>query len=284
MNTIMNQQLQSPFFRLPLELRLEIYEQVLGFESPVPPFDSGRGKSNRRCRRTMKPRGLELWYPSFYRSTEACLLQACRKIKEEVATVQSRGPNHRIPTCALDIVITDDYALPTWRTTPSHTRMAEYDLEVSLRLFDVKNRNRLFACNGWHGLISAPLMKILDDLVHNGPQLLPGAEPAFLAAIQPLTFNAITIDITTPCSRGVGPCDMYYPAGHWTRNVASTAFDSVSEFVCLFAGRGFLWGKAKELRTSSMQMGMSKAVKVAHEEIIPQNMSFWAANGYTWGP
>ena len=208
MNTIMNQQLHSPFFRLPLEIRLKSYEQVLNFESPVP-ASPAEARQTRRCHRTIKAPSPNLWYPSFYRSAEACLLQVCRQVKDEVTADQSSRRKHQIPTCALDIIVTDNLALPTWRTAPNHTAVAEYDLEVSLRLFDVESRIPLFGSDGWIGILSAPLMKILDDLIHNGPQFLPCEEPSFLAASGPLTFNAITINVTTPCSQGVGPCDVY---------------------------------------------------------------------------
>lgn len=127
-------------------------------------------------------------------------------------------------------------------------------------------------------------MKILDDLVHYGPQFLLCEEPSFLAASEPLRFNAITINLTTPCSQGVGPCDMYYRGGPRARNVASTAFDTIFEFMWMMADCGLLWGKVKELRIYSMQMGMSKATKVIHKEISEPYMRYCAENGYTWGP
>ncbi|KAG6986661.1 hypothetical protein G7Y79_00074g098580 [Physcia stellaris] len=283
MNTIINQKLPSPFFRLPLEIRLKIYGQVLNFESPIP-TSPAEARRSRRCHRTIKAPSPSLWYPSFYRGPEACLLQVCRQIKEEVAAVQSSRQSHQISTCELDIIITDDLAFPTWRSAPSHTAAVEYDLEVSLRLFDVKSRIPLFGSDGWIGIISAPLMKILDDLIHNGPQFLPCEEPSFLAASEPLRFNAITINLTTPCSQGVGPCDMYYRGGPRTWNIAFTAFDTIFRFMCMMADSGLLRGKVKELRIYSMQVGMSKAVKVAHKEMSGPNVGYWAQHGYTWGP
>ena len=279
----MNQQLHSPFFRLPLEIRLNIYERVLNFETPIPasPADACQ---TQRCRRYIKAPSPGLWYPRFYRSVEACLFRVCRQIKEEVAAVQSSRQSHQTSTCALDIIITDNRALPTWRTAPSHTAAVEYDLEVSLRLFDIKSKIPLFGSDGWIGTLSAPLMKILDDLIHNGPKFLPCEGLSLLAAPEPLTFNAITINVTTPCSQGAGPCDMYYPGGSRTRNVAVSAFHTTFEFMYSLVDSGLLWRRVKEMRICSMQMGKSKAVKVTNDEISEQQMRYWSESGYTWGP
>lgn len=283
MNTITNQPLNSPFLLLPLEIRLEIYKQALDFKSPVP-ANPAEACQTRRCPRTIKAPSPKLLYPSFYRSTGACLIQVCRQIKEEVATVQDSRQHHQKSTCELDIIITNNLALPTWRTAPSYTRTVDYDLEVSLRLFDVKSRIPLFGSDGWIGIISAPLMRILDDLIHNGPQFLPCEEPSFLAASEPLRFNAITINITTPSSQGVGPCHMYYPRAARPMSIPYSAFGTIFEFMCSLANSGLVWGKVKEMRIYSMQIGMSRAVKVTNDEISEQQLRYWAENGYTWGP
>ena len=38
------------------------------------------------------------------------------------------------------------------------------------------------------------------------------------------------------------------------------------------------------MRICSVQMGMSKAVKVTTDEISEQQMRYWAESWYTWGP
>jgi len=279
MDVTNNPQHQSPLFRLPIEIRCSVYDLVLGAVILAP---SSLDDANRivRCERKLRAPGPRLRYPSCYNTPASSLLLTCRKTLVEVGALQRRlHRSHGIPTCKLDLIIDCNYAIPTWIHAPCQDRGTEYNLEVSLRLLDVLRHIPLFGSDGWIGTISAPLMAILDSLLHHGPQFLP---PANMPAPEPLRINAITMDVSCPSSHGVGPCELYY-VPPLRREVPDRALVGVFGFMCDLEYSGLLWGKVREMRIYSMQLGKGMSVKVTHQEISHTHVDYWVSYGYTWG-
>ncbi|KAL8793305.1 MAG: hypothetical protein Q9195_004082 [Heterodermia aff. obscurata] len=293
MDKPVNQQLQSPLFRIPVEIRLSIYSFTLETHLSGPKTPAEADLIG-RCPVIEAP-GPRLRYPKCYQSLDLCLLSTCRKANSEI---EAFGSSHRSPhraVCRLDIIITDHHALPTWLTAPSHKRNTSYDLEVSLRLFDIWDPTPLFGGDDWIGTLSCPLIKILNDLIHRGPQFLSAKEkkspspqygPEYWKP-GPLRFNAVTFNTSCPSSRSHG---VSHPRNLTRRDSESRkahldqqALASVDLFMCYLEESGLLWGKIQELRVCSMQAGMGKAVKVTHKEIDQAKVDLWAENGFTWG-
>lgn len=279
MDDAIDSQLQSSFFRPPIEIRCSIYEILLGTETPAP---ESLDEANRmtRCEQKLKAPGPHFQFPSYYQTPASSLLLTCRKTLLEVSGLQQRLYKlHGTATCKLDLIINDDYTIPTWTYAPGQDRETEYNLEVSLRLMDALYPHGLFFSDGWTGAICAPLMAILNSLLHHGPQFLP---PARTPAPQPLRFNAITMAVSCPSSHGVGPCELYY-VPPLRKAVPNQALLGVFGFMCDLEGSGLLWGKVREMRIYSMQLGQGMSVKVTHEELSQTEIDFWASCGYTWG-
>ena len=293
MDKLVNQQLQSPLFRIPLEIRLEIYSLTFDVHSSAPktPADA---EVIGRCAVIEAP-GPRLRYPKSYQSLDMCLLSTCRKAKLEIDAFGSSDQSRHHPICRLDVIITDHYALPTWLTPPSHKRNASYNLEVSLRLFDIWDPTPLFGEGRWIGTLSVPLIKILDDLIHKGPQFLPAKEmkspsPQFTSGPrgpQSLRFNVITFNTACPSSQSNGVSlprnSTLGDSESRMARVNQQAFTSVDLFMCYLEKSGLLWGDIQELRVCSLQAGMGIAVKVAHKKVDQAKVDLWAENGYTWG-
>lgn len=280
MDVTINPQHQSPLFRLPIEIRCSVYDLVLGAEILAP---SSLDDANRivRCERKLRAPGPRLRYPSCYNTPASSLLLTCRKTLVEVGALQRRlHRSHGIPTCKLDLIITRRYVIPTWIYAPYQDRETEYNLEVSLRLIDVLRISTLSTSDYWMGTMSAPLMAILNRLVHHGPQFLP---PVQVPAPEPLRFNAITMDVSCLSTRGVGPCALYYvppPRGA----MPDHALIGVFEFMRDLERSGLLWGKVREMRISSMQLGQGMSVKVTHQKTSQTELDYWASKGYKWDP
>ena len=285
MDTLNNPQARSPFFRVPLEIRYSIYEFILEDEIPLP-INPKNAEQITRYEHERRPPGPPTRYPIYYESPYLRLRLICRKISAEVRQLQSldKSPAPRI--CKLDLIMMPACAIPTWLVPPAQVKGIEYDLEVSLRLFDVRDITPLFGSDGWIGTISSPLMSILNHLVHYGPQFLPSAQ---LPAPEPLRFNAITISVTCPSSEGDGPCEINYGASRGRlrgpRNVPGWALSTVFGFMFSLNRSGLLWGHVREMRIYSLQMGMGRSLKVTNNPSNPTRTvpEYWAMYGYTWG-
>ena len=289
----MNQQLQSPLFRIPVEIRLSIYSFTFEIHSSAPETPAEAGLIE-RCPVIEAP-GPRLRYPKAYQSLDMCLLLTCHKAKLELDEFGSSYQSRHQAVCKLDVIITDHYALPTWLTPPSHKRNTYYDLEVSLRLFDIWDPTPLFGQDEWIGTLSVPLIKILDDLIHKGPQFLAAKEiksssPQYESESwgpERMKFNIITFNTSCPSSQSSGvslPRNLTLGDTEWRMShLNQQAFTSVDLFMCYLEKSGLLWGKIQELRVSSMQAGMGIAVKVTHKEIDQAKVDLWAQNGFIWG-
>ena len=282
MDTLTNPQAHSPCFRVPIEIRWSIYEIILEDEIPLPINPTGADQIT-RYEHKLKPPGPPIRYPICYESPYLRLLLTCRKISAEVRQMQSLEKSHAPRICKLDLIMMPACAIPTWLVPPAQVKGIEYGLEVSLRLFDVKHTIPLFGSDGWIGTISSPLMSILNHLVHYGPQFLPSAQ---LPAPEPLRFNAITISVSCPSSEGDGPCEINYGENRgMRRKVPGRALSTVFGFMCSLNVSGLLWGKVREMRIYSLQMGMGKSLKVTNNPYNPTQTvpEGWARYGYTWG-
>ena len=287
MDTSTNPQAHSPFFRIPIEIRCSIYKLILEDKIPLPinPKDAERIT---RCEHNLRPPGAPIRYPTRYESPYLRLLLTSRKISAEVRELQRSDKSHAPRICKLDVIMMPACAIPTWLVPPAQVKGIEYDLEVSLRLFDVRNAIPLFGHNGWIGTIYSPLLSILNHLVHYGPQFLPSAQ---LPAPEPLRFNAITISVTCPSSEGDGPCEINYGenrgmlGGPRDVDVPSRALSNVFWYMGILNRSGVLWGKVRKMRIFSLQMGMGRSFKVINKPNNPTQTApeYWAVYGYTWG-
>lgn len=293
MDKPVNQQLQSPLFRIPVEIRVNIYTLAFEVHSPAPKTPA-EALSIGRCPVIEAP-GPRLRYPKSYQSLDMCLFSTCRKAKSEIDAFGSSYQSRRPAVCRLDVIITDHYALPTWLTAPSHKRDTSYDLEVSLRLFDIWDPTPLFGGDGWIGTLSSPLLKILDDLIHKGPQFLSAKEvkspsPRYGPEVwgpEPLRFNVVTFNTSCPSSQSHGvshPRNLTFgDSESRMARLDQQALTSVDLFMCNLEAIGLLWGKIRELRVCSMQAGKGIAVKVTHQEIDQAKVDLLEENGFTWG-
>ena len=292
MDKPVNQQLQSPLFRIPVEIRLKIYN-LTEIRSSAPK-NTAEAESIGRCT-AIEALGPRLRYPKSYQSLDRCLFSTCRKAQFEIDAFGSSYRSRHQAVCRLDVIITDDYAYPTWLTPPSHKRDNLYDLEISLRLFDIWDPTPLFGEGEWIGTLSVPFIKILDDLIHKGPQFLsakdvkssspqPGSKSW---GPEPLRFNIVTFNTSCPSSQSNGvsrPRGLYLGGGESRMaHLDQRALNTVDLFMCSLEKSGLLWGKIQELRVCSMQAGMGIAVKVTHKKIDQAKVDLWAENGYTWG-
>lgn len=270
----------SPFFRLPVEIRCSVYDLVLKAEI-LAPSSFKDAKDIVRCERKSKAPGPRIQYPSFYHTPASSLLLTCRTTLAEVSALQQRlHKSHEIPTCKLDLIITRRYAMPTWMYAPCQSKETEYNLEVSLRLMNILRNGTLRVWRDWIGAFLASFITILNSLLHHGPQFLP---PAHASASKPLRLNAITVDVSGPSSHGVDPCKLYCVPplrGTVPDQVVSALFDLMGDL----DRSGLLWGKVKEMRIYSMQMGEGMSVRTTHQNISQRELDRLAGRGHNWGP
>lgn len=268
---------QSPFFRLPIEIRCSIYDLVLGAEILAP--DSLKSaKRIARCKQQVKAPGPRLIYPRFYQTPASSLLLTCHTTLAEVGALpQQMHKRHRIPTCKLDLIINRKYAIPTWIRAPYQSKETEYDLEISLRVLCT---GTLRAREAWiGGTTSASFMTILNSLVHHGPQFVPSTRRS---APEPLRLNAITMDVSCPSNLGVGPGKLYH-VPPLRGSVPDCALSGLFEGMCDLERNGLIWGKLKKMRIYSMQLGQGISVEVTNQGTSERELDYWASKGYTWG-
>ena len=258
MDKPVNQQFQSPLFRIPVEIRLSIYSLALEVHSSAPKTPA-EAESIGRCPVIEAP-GPRLRYPKSYQSLDMCLLSTCRRAMSEIDAFEDSYHSRHHPVYRLDVIITDHYALPTWLTAPSHKRNTSYDLEVSLRFFDIWDPNPLFGGIGRIGTLNAPLIKILDDLIHRGPQFFavkgmksPSSQKSSDSwRPEPLRFNVITFNTSCPSSQSYGisiPRNLTLgDSESRMAHVDQQAFTSVGLFIFYVEESGLFRGKVKELR------------------------------------
>lgn len=265
----MNPQLQSPLFRLPLEIRYNIYAFFLhGLELPLPESPDV-AECIPRCDRITEAPGPLLCYPSVYQNPLIGLALICRIMLIEIDQLKQRLPKSREPPrCKLDLIVNRDLAIPTWIVRPHQGAGTEYDLEVSLRFFDLIPIP-VFLDDVWINTIRAPLFAILNGLLHHGPQFLP-SEQVPLPAPRPMKFNNITFAFTYPSSHSVGPCETFFGPRFEIVKAPEGALEVVFEFFESLEWSGVFWGKVRELRMFSNEMGMGRRVKVTHSEASPQ--------------
>ena len=307
MDKPVHQQLQSPLFRLPVEIRLSIYRFTFEICSSAPKT-LAEAELIERCPVIEAP-GPRLRYPRSYQSLDLCLLSTCRKLKTEIDAFGSSHRSRHPEVCRLDVIMTDHYALPTWLTAPSHRRDIAYDLEISLRLFDIFDPIRLFDIwdpiplfgeEQWMATIAAPLIRVLDDLIHKGPQFLsaktmkssPQSKSESRSVSwepEPLRFNVITFHTSCP-SKSDPSNDFSNPRNsilHETESamlhLEQQAFHSMSLLVSDLEEVGLLWGKVEEFRACSIAVGIGIAAKVTDHEIDQVKVDRWAENGFKWG-
>ena len=284
MDTSTNPQAHSPFFRMPIEIRCSIYEIILEDQVPLPINPKDAEQVTRYEHRPKHP-GPPIRYPTYYESPYLRLRLTCRKISAEVRQLQNSDKSHAPRICKLDLIIMPACAIPTWLVPPAQVKGIEYDLEVSLRLFDVRDTITIFGSDGRTGTISSPLKSILIHLIHYGPQFLPSAQ---LPAPEPLRLNTITISLTYPSSEGDGPCEIYYGRERGRlggpRNVPGRALNTVLGFMYSLIRSGLPWGKIREIRIYSLHMGMGRSLKVTNNPNNPAQtvLEDWTVYGYTW--
>ena len=308
MDSTINEQSQSAFFRLPIEIRYIIYWLYHDNAESTPPENPALADQVPRYEQKFQQSHYpQVRYPLCYQSPLNSILATCRKLNLEFRGFQSVSQNRtaKTPVCKLDLIVTDRHVVPSWIVTPTNPVAGghdpEYDLEVSLRLFDITCVSPLFTGGGWFPPLSWPLMAILNKLLHYGPAFRPlssslssSSSQEASATSRPLPkrtcsrtfqFNAITVNISCPSSQGEGPSEIYYgePTEREVR-VPGYALRVVEDFMMLLANNGLLWGTARELRVCSMQMGKGKSFKLTRKPTNQQKREIFAVYGYVWGP
>ena len=283
-SSTINQQPQSPFFRIPLEIRFAIYKLWLGDNETTLPTGPDQANQVPRFQPGLR-QGPRPRYPLTYQRPTSCILSSCRKINAELRTVQQSLDimrKEKPPACKLDLIITPRYALPTWIVAPVHVDGdVEYDLDVSLRFFDVSRVTPLFASDGWIGTLSYPLMAILNKLVHHGPRFRTVSSPN-AKHNRPLRFNTITINLKFPGNFEEGPGERRSrpPALELLR----WALRAMRMFMSYIVSRGLLYGKVREIIAYSTQMDQSVRMKVTQRTVDEEELAMWIRDGFVWGP
>ena len=272
-------QIPCGLLRLPYEIRAQIYELVFQSEGLAPPCPAAVDLSN--CKRE-ELYMIGVYYPKSFHHTSLALLRTSRQLHHEVQDLLSRRSSIERPTCKLDVMVTEALGIgrgrsvwPTWITPPDPRFSGEYDLEVDLRLFDIKTSNPLFMANAWPGIISQPLMVILNRLLFYGPQFLQ-PDPRFPG----LQIHTLTMRMHHCASNSVGPYYAYY-RGSRTRG---TMFSSIHWFMQALEDHGVLVGKVKEMRLLSEEIGESETIPIKAKEGNGKVPADWERCGYGWGP
>jgi len=268
-------QLEPPsLLLLPYELRAKIYEEVISSETP-PPQDPAQ--ASERSREPLH--SISAFYPKEFRHPCSSLMRTSKGIHDEVKALLDAESRQQKPKCKLDLLVVRKGVYPTW-TMPPRARSAEaFDLDVDLRLLDLTDPNPLFMANAWPGIVSQPLMVILNRLVAYGPQF---SRP--LPNFEGLRIHNLTMHVRYCASKRVAP----RKARQERRSTPEYVFGSLSHFMEMLEAQGVLYGKVTEMRLVCDRLGESRTVfiypPVHPTEDGQRSSEYWDQNGYAWGP
>lgn len=220
-----------------------------------------------------------VFYPKEFRHPCSGLTRTSKRIRDEVEAQLDMESRHQTPKCELDLLVTRTGIYPTW-TMPPRPRSADaYDLDVELRLLHLTDPNPLFAGDGGPGIISQPLMVILNRLLVYGPQF---SHP--LPNFEGLRIRKLTMHVRFSASNRVAIRE----GGHGSWSTPKTVFSRLWHFMEMLEAQGVLHGKVKEMRLVCDRPGESEIVStnlpVRPTEGDQRSCEYWDKNGFAWGP
>lgn len=222
---------------------------------------------------------ISVFYPKEFRHPCSGLMQTSKRIRGEVEAQLDVESRYQTPKCELDLLVTRKGIYPTWTIPPRPRSVDAYDLDVELRLLHLTDPNPLFVANSWPGIISQPLMVILNRLVAYGPQF---SHP--LPTFEGLRIQKLTMHVRFSASKSVAP----RKERQGRRNTPETVFASLWHFMEMLEAQGVLHGKVTEMRLVCDRPGESEIVSinlpVRPTEGDQRSCEYWDKNGYAWGP
>lgn len=192
---------------------------------------------------------IDICYPQTFRRPTSDLRRTCWQTHKDVQALLSTIDRTQRPRCKLDLRVMEDDVWPMWIIPPTLLSSEVYDLDVHLRLFDVRDANLLFRTNGWPEVVSQPLMVILNRLLYYGPQFL---DP--IPGLKGLFIHTLTMDIHHCVTNSVGPCAIRYR----NRITPENIFCDLYSFMTQLEAQGYLYGKVHYMRLMSEKKALNE--------------------------
>lgn len=274
MDDLRDGQVVSELLLLPYELRAKIYEEVIRSETPP---SRGPAQASKRSREPLNT--MSVFYPKEFHHTSSGLMRTSKQIHDEVKAQLDAESRYQKPKCKLDLLVNSPDVYPTWILPPRHRSVDLYDLDVELRLLDLTDPNPLFVTQHWPGMISQPLMVILNRLVAYGPQF---SRP--VPNFEGLRIHRLTMHVRYCASKPIA----LRKARRERPNTPAYVFGNLLHFMRMLEAEGFLYGKVAEMRLVCDRLGESEIVsikpRVPPTEGGQRSSEYWERNGYAWGP
>lgn len=196
-----NHNADSPFLRLPRELRDQIYTHFLSPHRPAPPSPPFAGPRIYRLSPSNDPLK-DIAYPlTLPPSPLHALLRTSRATRADILSLAShRNASHASLPASLDLMANSYTLYPLWTSLPAlPSRHTSLDVTVDIRVFTPE-------AFGPHGTAFRVLLTLLGQLFCAGPGFAtsapgPAAEPEW--AVGTLALVLRNFDIYTP--RAFGP-------------------------------------------------------------------------------
>lgn len=275
----------SGFLCLPREIRAAIYEDVLRSDIK-PPKHSKHFPS--RSRETLNH--FNVFYPQGFSPPSTILLLVCKDIHDEVQHLSAIRQKQGRLICKLDLMVTDSQGIhspdiwPAWTQLPKLRSQEQHDLIVDLRLFDVTAANPLFRANGWPGIITQPLMVILNRLLAYGPQFLGPVQGVDDPGWNGLRIHTLTMSIQHCVTGSDQHCLDDSSTTRRTRaDVRRTAFSYIYGWMKDLEAQGLLFGHMVEMKLFSGQAQLENSVSILCKEGDELIKKEWESCGYGWG-
>ncbi|MCJ1456920.1 hypothetical protein MMC28_007286 [Mycoblastus sanguinarius] len=244
---------------LPREIRDLIYISVL--QSPNDPPSSPQSTGPRITKHYHR---IQYPVPSRPQNASAGLVGCNRQIRSEIREVIQRKA--AILDCKLDFMIRDLDVWPTWVLFPGPTkRIRKWD--VNIRVFDAAESADQFCGSSGPALLFAPLLKLLNEFFHHGPQFFY-KEPLNAA----IHVDTLYVTISLDKSEADSPWDLL---------VQKRIFANVSTELSDIASKGALTGKVDTIRLFTCMDGreVCKEIEVGNVELSQELASYWASCG-----
>ena len=254
---------------LPREIRDAIYSAIVHTPRDLPDSPDEAGPRLKRKCATIWNRAV--YYPIGPSSWPAhvALIQCSRQVRSETLEVLNRE-NRRL-TCRLDCMLKRLALWPTWISYPGLPQNID-NLEMTFRLFDVRDGGNLCRGRDGPGSMFVPLSWILNNFIHHGPQFIHTGPLTHTPRLESLMINISYEDRTW---------SEHELSDHQRSVDRHNIFENVARMVETVARHGVLVGKIDwigvrwEEHESLFLTGPFEPREEVGEE--------WARYGFYWG-
>ena len=270
---------------LPREIRDQIYRLLV--ESPVDPpntpDDAGLRYTETHCYSWTSKCVL---YPAIRKrhyGAHMALAQCSKQLRREVLDIAQNFAIIARTPCELDVMLRGSLLWPTWTYLPPSAVNMKH-LKVNLRLFDIRDGGELFLAQEGPGTAFVLLFKLLNRLLHHGPNFFYEVATGSGARIELLTLNVLF---------GYGTCvqpddimfrydkDPEFSCQRFTEAEYRGIYRRICQELSEVVDQGLLFGKVQRLQVC--HEGDTKDFTAIERTLDTAEMKRWRAAGFLWG-